>query len=213
MEITWHGLSCFRLTERGCAAIVTDPYGDSVGYPPLKLRADIVTVSHDSPGHNNLKAVRGVLRAITAPGEYEIGGVFVIGVAMVKARKSKQDLVLNVVYLFDFDELTVLHLGNLNHVPAQSEVDRLGAVDVVLVPVGGGGSLNAARAAEVVSLLEPSIVVPMHYKTPKLSLKLATVNRFLEEMGVTRPQEAEVLKINRRSLPEQTQVVLLRRKH
>jgi L-ascorbate metabolism protein UlaG (beta-lactamase superfamily) len=212
MEITWHGLSCFRLTERGCAAIVTDPYGDSLGYPPLKLRADIVTVSHDSSGHNNLRAVRGVQRAITAPGEYEIGGVFVIGVAMVKARKRKEDLVRNVAYLFDFDGLTVLHLGNLDYAPGQSEVDQLGAVNVVLVPVGGGGALNAARAAEVISLLEPSIVVPMHYKTPELKVKLATASKFLEEMGVTRPQEEESLKVNRRSLPEQTQVVLLRRK-
>ena len=146
MEITWYGLSCFRLTERGCAAIVTDPYGDSLGYQPLKLRADIVTVSHDAPGHNNLKAVRGVQRVITAPGEYEIGGVFVIGVAMVKARKQEEDVVRNVAYLFDFDGLTVLHLGDLSYAPIQSEVDKLGTVDVVLVPVGGGGGLKRCQS-------------------------------------------------------------------
>lgn len=213
MEITWHGLSCFRLTERGQASVVTDPFDESVGYPPLKVRADIVTVSHDAPGHNNVKVVRGVQRTITGPGEYEIGGVFVIGAAMVNPNQRKKDnIVPNVVYVFDYDGLTVLHLGDLNYVPSQSEVDQLGAVDVVLVPVGGGNGLDSAKAAEVISLLEPSIVIPMHYKTPELNLKLAPVSKFLKEMGVTNPQEEESLKITRSQLPEQTQVVVLAHK-
>ncbi|GAB4436293.1 MAG: MBL fold metallo-hydrolase [Anaerolineae bacterium] len=213
MEITWHGLSCFRLTERGQASVVTDPFDESLGYPPLKVRADIVTVSHDAPGHNNVKAVRGVQRTITGPGEYEIGGVFVIGAAMVNPNQRKKDnIVPNVVYVFDYDGLTVLHLGDLNYVPSQSEVDQLGAVDVVLVPVGGGNGLDSAKAAEVISLLEPSIVIPMHYKTPELNLKLAPVSKFLKEMGVTNPQEEESLKITRSQLPEQTQVVVLAHK-
>ncbi len=210
MEITWHGLSCFRVTERGHASVVTDPYDDSVGYPPLKLRADIVTVSHNAPGHANVKAVRGAQRIITGPGEYEIGGVFVIGAAMVNPRRKKnENPTPNVVYLFDFGGLTVLHLGDLNYVPSQSEVDQLGAVDVALVPVGGGSSLDSAKAAEVISLLEPSIVVPMHFKTAEVNLKLAPVSKFLKEMGVTNPQEAESLKVSRADLPEQTQVVVL----
>jgi L-ascorbate metabolism protein UlaG (beta-lactamase superfamily) len=210
MEITWHGLSCFRLTERGQASIVTDPYDEGIGYPPLKLRADIVTVSHDAPGHSNVKAVRGVQRAITGPGEYEIGGVFVIGVAMINPRQKKnENRPRNVVYLFDFDGLSVLHLGDLNYTPNQSEVDQLGAVDVALVPVGGGAGLDSAKAAEVISLLEPSIVVPMHYKTPEVNLKLSPVSKFLKEMGVTSPREDESLKVTRADLPEQTQVVIL----
>ncbi|MCZ7542798.1 MAG: MBL fold metallo-hydrolase [Anaerolineae bacterium] len=116
------------------------------------------------------------------------------------------------VYVFDYDGLTVLHLGDLNYVPSQSEVDQLGAVDVVLVPVGGGNGLDSAKAAEVISLLEPSIVIPMHYKTPELNLKLAPVSKFLKEMGVTNPQEEESLKITRSQLPEQTQVVVLAHK-
>lgn len=209
MEITWYGLSCFRLTERGNAAIVTDPYDDSLGYPPLKLRADVVTVSHEAPGHSYVKGVRGVQRAITGPGEYEVGGVFVIGVMMVNPGKASDNAVRNVAYLFDFDGLNVLHLGDLDHVPNQSAVDQLGAVDVVLVPVGGGDALDSARAAEVVSLLEPSIVVPMHYKTPGVRLNLAPVDKFLKEMGVANAQEVELLKVTRQTLPEQTQVVVL----
>ncbi len=81
MEITWYGHSCFRLTERGLAAVVTDPYDESLGYPTLRLKADIVTVSHDAPGHSNLDVVRRDARALTGPGEYEIGGVFITGIA------------------------------------------------------------------------------------------------------------------------------------
>ena len=183
MEITWHGHSCFRIIERGMAAVVTDPYDDSIGYPALRLKADIVTVSHAAPGHNNLDAVKGVQKTITGPGEYEIGGVFITGIATSRGNDEKKkkgdESRRNTLYLFDFDGLTVCHLGDLDHVPTQSQIEALGAVHVALVPVGGGGGLNAAQAAEVISLLEPSLVIPMHYRTPAASLKLDPVSKFL----------------------------------
>ncbi|MBN1284258.1 MAG: MBL fold metallo-hydrolase [Anaerolineae bacterium] len=205
MEITWYGLSCFRLVERGRASIVTDPYGIIWGYPQLKLRGSVVTVSQDSLYHNFVDAVSDVQRTLTGPGEYEIGGVFIIGAVMIDPRR--RDAEHNVAYLFDFDGLAVLHLGALDFVPSQSAVEQMGAVDVAMVPVGG--ALDAPKAAEVVSLLEPSIVIPMYYKTPKLSLELQPVDKFLKEMGVTQLPEEASLKVTRPTLPEQTQVVLL----
>src|SRR5215467_3697359 len=85
MEITWFGHSCFRLVERGMASVITDPYDESLGYPALRLKADIVTVSHTAPGHNNTDAVKGESRALVGPGEYEIGGVFITGIPTAKA--------------------------------------------------------------------------------------------------------------------------------
>src|SRR6266508_4399786 len=74
MEITWYGHSCFRLTERNYATVVTDPFDSkSIGYDSLKLRSDIVTVSHDAPGHNNVNAVKGTSNVIDIAGEFEIG--------------------------------------------------------------------------------------------------------------------------------------------
>ncbi len=214
MEITWHGHSCFRIIERGMAAVVTDPYDDSIGYPALRLKADIVTVSHAAPGHNNLDAVKGVQKTITGPGEYEIGGVFITGIATSsrgngEKKKKGDEAKRNTLYLFDFDGLTVCHLGDLDHVPTQSQIEALGTVDVALVPVGGGGGLNAAQAAEVISLLEPSLVIPMHYRTPAVSLKLDPVSKFLKEMGLSSVKEEASLKVTRSSLPEETHVVLL----
>lgn len=205
MEITWYGLSCFRLTERNLATIVTDPYDGSLGLPPLKLRGDVATISHDAQGHNYAAAVSGVQHKLTGPGEYEIGGVFITGVATNFDAKAKQ----NVLFMFDYEGLTIAHLGDMTKVPTQTQIEDLEQVNVLLVPVGGGGGLNAAQSAELVSLLEPNIVIPMHYKIPELNLKLDDVERFLKEMGITKPQEESSLKVTAGGLPEETQVVLL----
>lgn len=205
MELTWYGLSCFRLMERGQATVITDPYNGELGLPPLKVRGDVVTVSHNARGHNNITAVNGRQHALTGPGEYEIGGVFITGIATVQEARTSQ----NVLFLFDYGNLTIAHLGDMEKVPTQTQIEALEQVNVLLVPVGGGTSLNAAQAAELVSMLEPSIVIPMHYQIPDLKLKLEGVERFLKEMGVTRPEEESSLKIAASSLPEETQVVLL----
>ncbi len=205
MEITWYGLSCFRLTGRGQASIVTDPYNGGLGLPSLKIRADVVTISHEAKGHNNADAVGGKRHALVGPGEYEIGGVFITGISTVVDDGDRP----NVLFLFDFGDVTIAHLGDMAKVPTQTQTEALEQVDVLLVPVGGGSSLNAAMAAELVSMLEPRIVIPMHYKIPKLKLELEDVDRFLKEMGVTQPSLEATVKINPSSLTEETQVVLL----
>lgn len=211
MEITWYGHSCFRLTERNYATVVTDPYDSkAVGYDPLKLRAEIVTVSHDAPGHSNSDAVKGASRVLTGAGEYEIGGVFITAVQTgVNGGKKSRDKIRNTLYVFDYDGITVAHLGDMQEVPTQSEVEALGTVNVLLVPVGGGGSLNAAKAAEVVSLIEPNLVVPMHYSTADTKLKLDSLNKFLKEMGLGRLEAQPSLKVTRSGLPDETKVVVL----
>ncbi len=210
MEITWYGHSCFRLTERGFATVVTDPYDHrTAGYAPLKLKGDIVTISHDAPGHNYAAAVKGKNHLITGPGEFEIGGVFITGVQTNGQTKKVAEELRNTLYVFDFDGVTVAHLGDLSRVPSQTEIEALGNVHVALVPVGGGGSLNAAKAVEVVSLLEPGIVIPMHYGTADSLIKLAPVNKFLKEMGLAEIEPVSSLKVGRGSVPEETRVVVL----
>ncbi len=209
MEIVWYGLSCFRLSERGKATVVTDPYSPEIGLASLQLKADIVTVSHDAAGHNYVKAVKGVRRQITGPGEYEIGEVFIIGIQMDPKKSTKTKSRVNMLYVFDFDGLTVVHLGDLSYVPSQAQIEDLGTVDVALVPVGGGGALTPSQASEVISLIEPSIVVPMHYKTGNVELKLGTIKRFLSEMGISDYKALPSLKISKSGLSEDTQVVVL----
>lgn len=205
MEITWYGLSCFRLIDRGKASIITDPYSSKLGLAPLKVRGDVVTISHDAPGHNFDGGVSGRRHTLSGPGEYEIGGVFITGISTIEEVGQTQ----NLLFLFDFGDITIAHLGDMSKVPTQTQTEALEQVDVLLVPVGGGKSLNAAKAAELVSMLEPSIVIPMHYKIPRLKLDLESVDRFLKEMGVSDPGEEASLKITSGGLPEETQVILL----
>jgi L-ascorbate metabolism protein UlaG (beta-lactamase superfamily) len=209
MEIVWYGLSCFRLSERGLASVVTDPFDPSVGLPPLKLKADVVTISHDAPGHNHLDAVKVERRVVSGPGEYEIGGVFITGIPMGGSIGKKGAGSQNTLYVIDYEGLTVAHLGDLDHVPSQAQIEDLGPVDIALVPVGGGSALSPSQAAEVISLIEPSIVVPMHYKTGRLDLKLEAVTRFLSEMGIGKVEPRSVLKATKSDLGEETQVVVL----
>jgi len=209
MELTWYGLSCFRMTQRGSATVVTDPYGDVLGLPELKIRGDIVTISHDAPGHNNAAAVKGAKRLLTGPGEYEIGGVFITGLAIKPKGNEGTKAKRNTIYVFDYDGVTIAHLGDLYYVPSQAQIENLGAVDIALVPVGGGGALTPSQAAEVISLIEPSIVVPMYYSTGKESVELGKVDRFFKEMGLSDVESMPSLKATSSSLSEETQVVLL----
>ncbi|GAP05569.1 MAG TPA: hypothetical protein DEQ80_02950 [Anaerolinea thermolimosa] len=214
MEINWYGHSCFRLTERGMATVVTDPYDHrETGYEPLKLRADVVTISHDHPSHNFVDGVKGMEHVITGPGEFEIGNVFITGI-QTNHRSGKEAEPRNTLYVFDYNGITVAHLGDINHVPSQSEVEALGSVHVALVPVGDGKSLNAAKAAEVISLIEPSYVIPMHFGTPACKVKLDPVSKFLKEMGLSDVETLPSLKITSTAgLPEETRVVILDYQH
>jgi L-ascorbate metabolism protein UlaG (beta-lactamase superfamily) len=205
MEITWYGLSCFRITERKHATVVTDPYNGKLGLPALKLKSDVVTVSHNAQGHNHVSSVSGWEHALDGPGEYEIGSVFFTGIKTNHNAAANR----NILFMFDYGGLTVAHLGDMKKVPSQTQIDALEQVNILLVPVGGGNSLNAAQAAELVSMLEPNIVIPMHYQIPDLKLELETVDRFLKEMGVSEPKEEASLKISVSNLPEETETVIL----
>lgn len=206
MEINWYGMSCFRITERKHATIVTDPYAADMGLGELKLKADVVAISHDAPGHNFTQAVSGAEHVLSGPGEYEIGSVFITGIA----TPSKNGKFNNIIYVFDYNGLTVAHLGDIGDVPSQKQIEDLELVNVLLVPVGAGSSLNAARAAELVSMIEPNIVIPMHYALPGLKPKLDPLEKFLKEMGATDAKTESSFKVSGADgLPEETEVLIL----
>jgi L-ascorbate metabolism protein UlaG (beta-lactamase superfamily) len=194
------------------AAVVTDPYDpEIIGFDYGKLRADVVTVSCDRPEHNYIKGIRSKAFEITGPGEYEIGGVFITGVRINGGKRKKvSDAVSDTIYVMDYDGITIAHLGELNSIPSQTEVESLGEVHVALVPVGGETSLNASKAAEVISLLEPRIVIPMHYGTPENKLPLEPLSKFLKEMGLNQVETVDTLKLSSvNALPEETRVMVL----
>lgn len=212
MDIKWYGHSCFRLKDRSAVAF-TDPFPPKgkLAYQRPKSRADIVTISHEHENHTSLDGFSNEPYVISRPGEYEVAGIFVTCIRTFHDSKSGKERGFNNVTLYYFDDLSVCHLGDLGHVLSQAEVEQLSEVDVLLVPVGGadGGTLNASQAAEVISLVEPYIVIPMHYKTDAYPGALDPVDKFLKEMGVATPTTSDELRVSRSNLPEETQVVLL----
>ena len=208
MEIDWFGLSCFRLRSRE-ASVITDPYEKSIGLKLPRPRGDIVTISHNHAGHDNADGVAGNPKVINGPGEYEISGVFITGVQTYHDKRNGKDRGKNTVYAINIEGINVCHLGDLGHVPTQTQADEIGQVDILLVPVGGGNALNASDAAEVVSLFEPMIVIPMHYRVPDLSVKLDPVEKFIKEMGMKAPPPIESLNLKRDGLAKEMQIILL----
>lgn len=207
MDLTWLGHSCFRLRGKNAVA-VTDPYPPSLGPRLAKLEADLVTVSHAHPNHSNVQAVKG--HVIDSPGEYEVKGVTVNGLPTYHDGTGGEERGRNTVFLIEVDDVRVCHLGDLGHKLDDAALDVIGTVDVLLVPVGGGNSLDAAGAAEVVRQIEPRVVVPMHYALPAVKKELDGVDRFLKEMGAPGTEPIQRLSISATAGDtETTKVVVL----
>lgn len=208
MEILWYGHSCFKFSEDGCATVITDPYDHKVvGHPPLKAKADIVTVSHHSPGHNAVDAVKGNPFVIDGAGEYEIGNVFITGVQTNNKPIGER----NTLFVFHYNDLTIAHAGGMDTLPSQGDIELIGNINVALIPVGGSHGWTASKASELVTMLEPDYVIPMHYATDDSKLDLVPLNKFLKEMGVdsTQIQPSLVLRSDSPPLMEETTVVVL----
>jgi L-ascorbate metabolism protein UlaG (beta-lactamase superfamily) len=186
VDLTWYGHACFRLRGKR-AAVVTDPYPSTLSGRAPRLEADVVTISHPSPNHNFPDAVGGNPYQVKGPGEYEIQDVTVLGLDSRQAAPgggTGRDAPHNTIYLVDLDDVRICHLGDLGQTLDDSLEERIGDVDVLLVPVGGGNALGAAQGAEVARRLEPRYVIPMHYGLPQLKVDLEPLEPFLKEMGV-----------------------------
>ena len=207
MEITWFGHACFRIKGKD-AVLVTDPCSADMGYPMKNVSARIVTLSHAHDGHGHPEVVGNGPRVLKGPGEYEIGDVFIIGVNTFHDSSHGAERGKNTIYLIEMDDIRILHLGDLGHALSPSQVEELGKVDVVMVPVGGVSTIGAKTAREIVLLLGAKIVIPMHFQT-KASSWLEPVNLFLKEMGLGNLAPQTKLVVTRSNIPSEMQVLLL----
>jgi L-ascorbate metabolism protein UlaG (beta-lactamase superfamily) len=208
MEITWLGHSCFRFKGKQ-TTIITDPFPPQLGYSLGKAAADIVSVSHNHPNHCYTDGIGGNPKVITGPGEYEIKGVMTLGLQTYHDDEHGTRRGKNTVFLFEIDELYICHLGDLGHALTSEQSAKLNMADIVLVPAGGGTTIDAAQAAHLVRALEPKIVIPMHYKTDLFTQTLAPVDGFLKEMPVKEAVPQPKLVVSKNTLPPLFQVVVL----
>jgi len=212
MIITHIGHSCFKIQDKAGTdgiTLVTDPYDQKIGLKVPNFEADIVTISHDHYDHNNVKALRGNPHVINMAGEYDIKGVSIAGIESYHDNEKGGKRGVNIIYRFEVEGISISHLGDLGHVLENKQLEVLAGTDILLIPVGGKYTLDAKKAVEVISQVEPRIIIPMHYKTKGVTLDIDEVEKFIKEMGI-KPREEERLKISKKDLPaEDMELVVL----
>lgn len=210
MDISWLGHASFKIKGK-TASLVTDPYGEKTGLKFPKVEVDIVTISHDHYDHNAPDLVEGKPFVINGPGEYEIKGINIVGVPSFHDVKKGEERGKNILYNARVDGVGVAHLGDLGQDELTSaQIEALGNVDILMIPVGAIYTIDAATAAKIISQLEPSIIIPMHYLDKDSSLtELEPVDKFLKEMGREEIQPVKKITISKDRLPEEPQVILL----
>jgi L-ascorbate metabolism protein UlaG (beta-lactamase superfamily) len=186
-----------------------DPCHPDLGYHLGESKADIVTLSHFHPGHSYIEGVANEPKQIKSPGEYEIGGTFITGVASFHDNKKGEQRGKNTIYIIEMDDITLCHLGDLGHSLDPHLIEELGDVDILLLPVGEVSTIPIDTAVEIVRQLEPPIVIPMHYKTEAFTGNLSPVDKFLDTMRIKWIESKPKLSITSSSLPTTTQTIVL----
>jgi L-ascorbate metabolism protein UlaG (beta-lactamase superfamily) len=213
MIITWLGQSAFKLQDKISSdgiTVVTDPYGKETGLKMPGFEADIVTISHNHADHNNVEALRGNPFVIDCAGEYDTKGILIEGIDSYHDEEEGKLRGGNIIYRIEIDDISIVHLGDLGHVLTNEQLEKLVGTDILMVPVGGKFTLDAKKAVEVISQIEPRIVIPMHYKVDGLAYEdFDSIEKFIKEIGIE-PSREEKLKISKKDLPsEEMELVIL----
>lgn len=214
MVITWYGLSCFKISS-GNLTVVTDPFSKNVGLTPPRMQTDIVLISNiQHSAYNNQESLRGENTfVVDGPGELDVKGLFVHGIAAQGETKNKANgFDFTTIYTIYMEDIRLGFLGSLKQKElSDQQLEELGEIDILFAPVGGKTVCDAEESVTIVNQIEPKIVIPMHYAQKGLKINLDKVEQFLKEMA-TKTAAAEKLTIKKSNLAEQgesTQVVVL----
>jgi len=190
MNITWYGQSCFKIqtkSQRGSEeiTILTDPFDKNIGLKPPQGSADIILISHNHPDHNNTSSFKNDPFIIDACGEYSIKNIYIEGISSYHDKENGALRGLNNIYIIKSEEMTLCHLGDLGHTLTEQQIDAIGMVDVLMIPIGGKYTIDAKEAEKVIGQIDPKIIIPMHYKVPGLNIEdLADGEEFAKELGL-----------------------------
>lgn len=207
VEVTSLGHSSFKFTGKN-TTVVCDPFHDEkVGIKFPRVEASVVTVSHEHEDHNNREGVRGEFLCFDTPGEYETKGAEIVGIKSFHDDNMGADRGSNTIFVYEIDDVKLCHLGDLGHELSNEQIEKIDGVDVLLIPVGGTYTIDAKKAAKVVSSIGPKIVIPMHYRVGKMT-DLDQVDVFTKEMGIE-PKKAHELKIKKKELGELMEIYVL----
>jgi len=215
MIINWRGQSCFQITssqnKNDQVSIVIDPFSNEIGLRALKFQADVLLISHDHPDHNNIKAVSGDPLIIDGPGEYDVKGTVINGIPAFHDNSQGVERGRITIYTIETEEIKLCHLSDLGQKELTSEqLDRIGDVDILMIPIGGIYTINSAEAIKIMAQIEPKIIIPMHYKIPKLNIKLDGADSFLKALGIKKLEPLPKLSIKKKDISsEEAKIILL----
>jgi L-ascorbate metabolism protein UlaG (beta-lactamase superfamily) len=212
MKVKWLGHSCFLITSKEGIRVIADPYavGEGINYSPIKESADIVVVSHGHGDHNNVSAVRGKPEVIKGVGKKSAKGIQFRGVATYHDASQGKQRGPNTVFCFTLDEIKICHLGDLGHLLSPGQINEIGGVDILFIPVGGFYTIDAAEASKVCEQLKPKIIIPMHFRTPKCAYPIANVEDFLKGKKNARKLDSSKVEFELEKLPATTEIVVLK---
>lgn len=213
MEISYLGHASFKIVSQK-TTLVTDPFDPKIGIPFPKIKAEVVTVSHAHFDHSYTQGITGEPFLISAPGEYEVSGIDIVGMPTFHDLDSGKERGSNVIYQISTEDLNLLHCGDLGDELGHEVLDELAEIDVLMVPVGGYYTIGPKEAVNLITAIEPHYVLPMHYQTPEHDQaafsKVKPLAAFLEEMGIE-GERLPSLKLSKANLPEETKIILLER--
>lgn len=202
MTIQYLGHSAFKIKGKD-VTLLLDPYGDDIGrHFPKQNDIDIVLCSHDHFDHHNLDAVANEYFLIDGPGEYDVKNISVDGIPSFHDKKKGAERGGNTIYVIDIDGVSLCHLGDLGDVLTEEQIERIGKVGILFIPVGGKYTIDAADAVTVISQIEPAIVIPMHYGNEKLGIE--NVDVFIKEMGVD-AEHIKMLKLTKEDISDESE--------
>ncbi|NWF91330.1 MAG: MBL fold metallo-hydrolase [Syntrophaceae bacterium] len=214
MKIKWYGHAAFLITTDQGVKIITDPYesgayGGQLAYGKIKDQADIVLTSHDHADHNDTKSLAGSPQIVKGSGDKTVKGISFKGISVYHDASKGSERGRNTIFTFSVDGIRICHLGDLGHILSQKELEEIGPVDLLLIPVGGYFTIDSKEATKVVEQVKPKVVIPMHFKTAKCGFPIAPVEDFLKgKSNLKRPKTSEIA-LDKASLPQQTEIIVL----
>lgn len=209
MKIKWFGHSCFLITSESGVRILMDPFNEKVGYEVPAVEADIVTTSHDHYDHNYVEAVRGDFKHIRTPGSHSEHGIKIIGISTYHDKEKGAKRGTNIVFKYTVDGLNICHLGDLGHILTKEQIEDLGGVDILLLPIGGTYTIDHYEAVELMDLINPRLVIPMHYKTPDSNIDIDPLDKFLNHMSEYSETDANEVEIKASQLESMDPLLVL----
>ena len=213
MKVKYYGHAAFLITSNQGMRIITDPYKpgafDAMSYGKIPDEADVVVVSHDHDDHNNSGELPGNPEEVRTAGKRSVHGIEFNGIATFHDTSSGKERGENIIFSFTVDGITICHLGDLGHVLSQNEAEAIGAVDLLLIPVGGFYTIDSKAASEVARQLNPSVIIPMHFKTGKCGFPITPVDEFTEGKAKVKVMNSSEISLEKGELPKETEIIVL----